>query len=64
MANRNPDPRRVDKFVRFEPGKPIELPTGGTAETERPSAWFCKGHVCLPPVENADALRLLLGKTS
>lgn len=64
IANRNPDPRRVDKFVRFEPGKPIELPTGGTAETERPSAWFCKGHVCLPPVENADALRLLLGKTS
>ncbi|KAB2750156.1 thioredoxin domain-containing protein [Brucella anthropi] len=61
-ANRNPDPRRVDKFVRFEAGKTIELPTGGTAEPEHPSAWFCKGHVCLPPVQNADALRLLLGK--
>ncbi len=27
-ANRNPDPRRVDKFVRFEIGKTVELPTG------------------------------------
>ena len=64
IANRNPDPRRVDKFVQFEPGKTIELPTGGTAEVEHPSAWLCKGHVCLPPVENSDALRRLLSETS
>ncbi len=64
IANRNPDPRRVDKFVRFEHGKAVELPAGGRAEPESPSAWFCKGHVCLPPVENAEALQLLLGMTS
>lgn len=65
IANRNPDPRRVDTFVRFQAGEVVVLPTGGTALPEHPSAWFCKGHVCLPPVENADALRLLLGgKTS
>ncbi|MFQ0813606.1 hypothetical protein AVM02_06985 [Brucella anthropi] len=65
IANQNPDPRRVDTFVRFQAGEVVVLPTGGTALPEHPSAWFCKGHVCLPPIENADALRLLLGgKTS
>lgn len=60
IANRSPDPRRLDKFVLYEKGKSIALPTGGTAQADRPSGWFCKGHVCLPPVETAEALRLLL----
>ncbi|TMV05313.1 thioredoxin domain-containing protein [Brucella haematophila] len=60
IANRNPDPRRLDKIVSFTPDAVIELPTGGTARAEKPSAWFCKGQVCLPPVENDDALRILL----
>ena len=60
-ANRSPDPRRLDKIVDFRADAAvINLPTGGTARAERPSAWFCKGHVCLPPVESAEALRILL----
>lgn len=60
IANRNPDPRRMDKIVSFTADAEIDLPTGGTAKAEKPSAWFCKGHVCLPPVENGEALRILL----
>ncbi|URQ74871.1 MAG: thioredoxin domain-containing protein [Candidatus Ochrobactrum gambitense] len=60
IANRNPDPRRLDKIISFTPNGVIELPTGGTARAEKPSAWFCKGQVCLPPVESGDALRILL----
>jgi uncharacterized protein YyaL (SSP411 family) len=60
IAQHNPDPRRVDKFVPFEAGKAIELPTGGTAHTDKPSAWLCKGQVCLAPVETPAALEILL----
>ncbi len=38
----------------------MSLPTGGTIEPEHPAAWFCKGHVCLPPVDTGEALRSLL----
>lgn len=60
IAQRNPDPRRLDKFVAFETGKLIELPTGGTAHVDKPSAWLCKGQVCLAPVETTAALEILL----
>lgn len=60
LAQRIPDPRRVDKFIQFEAGKAIELPTGGTANADKPSAWLCKGQVCLAPVETPAALEILL----
>ncbi len=60
VARRTPDPRRLDKFVQFEAGKTIELPTGGIAHAENPTAWLCKGQVCLPPVETKAALEILL----
>lgn len=60
IAQHNPDPRRVDKFVPLEAGKAIELPTGGTAHADKPSAWLCKGQVCLAPVETPAALEILL----
>lgn len=60
LAQRIPDPRRVDKFIQFEAGKAIELPTGGTARADKPSAWLCKGQVCLAPVETPAALEILL----
>ncbi|MCK4205873.1 thioredoxin domain-containing protein [Brucella pituitosa] len=60
LAQRIPDPRRIDKFIQFEAGKAIELPTGGTAHADKPSAWLCKGQVCLAPVETPAALEILL----
>ncbi|ASV86024.1 thioredoxin-like family protein [Ochrobactrum quorumnocens] len=59
-AERITDPRRLDKFVQFEAGKEIELPTGGIAHANKPSAWLCKGQVCLAPVETPAALEILL----
>ncbi|MFD1200177.1 thioredoxin domain-containing protein [Brucella gallinifaecis] len=60
VARRNPDPRRFDKFVAYKMGAPIKLPTGGTANADKPSSWLCKGQVCLAPVETAAALEILL----
>lgn len=60
MAESIPDPRRLDKFVQFEAGKEIELPTGGITHADKPSAWLCKGQVCLAPVETPAALEILL----
>ncbi|MBV2142027.1 thioredoxin domain-containing protein [Falsochrobactrum sp. TDYN1] len=60
LANQTPDPRRIDKIILFEPGRTVELPTGGTTHTQNPAAWLCKGQVCLSPVENAQALKILL----
>lgn len=62
VAREIPDPRRVDKIIRFEAGKAVALPTGGVAQADKPSAWLCKGQVCLAPVETAAALRILLSE--
>jgi len=60
VARKIPDPRRLDKLIRFEAGTDVELPTGGIAHANKPSAWLCKGQVCLAPVETAAALEILL----
>lgn len=61
VAQRNPDPRRFDKFVAFEARKSIKLPAGGIVNADKPSAWLCKGQICLAPVETAATLEILLG---
>ncbi len=61
ISHRNPDPRRLDKIIYLSgEKKPIQLALAGTIEIEKSSAFLCKGHVCLPPVESADALQILL----
>ncbi|HEV2504745.1 MAG TPA: thioredoxin domain-containing protein [Mesorhizobium sp.] len=59
VANRNPDPRRID----------IAVPLGGTApslpgdvvpSTERPGAYLCMAQSCLPPVNDPGRLEQLL----
>lgn len=60
VARNNPDPRRLDKIIAFKPDTIIALPTGGSVQTTEPCAWLCKGHICLPPVKNAEALQILL----
>ena len=60
-ANRFPDPRRTDIWVKFVQGEEIELvPGGGRLKMEKPAAYLCRGFVCLAPVETAEALSELL----
>ncbi|MBB6409726.1 DUF255 domain-containing protein [Mesorhizobium sangaii] len=61
VANRNPDPRRVDIIVSIgsEANRPV-LPGDILPPTDRPGAWLCTGQVCLPVVTDADELERLL----
>ncbi|MBZ9868866.1 thioredoxin domain-containing protein [Mesorhizobium sp. CA15] len=61
VANRNPDPRRVDIVVPVgsEANRPL-LPGGVLPPTDKPGAWFCSGQVCMPVVTNAGELEKLL----
>ncbi|RJT34089.1 thioredoxin domain-containing protein [Mesorhizobium waimense] len=61
VANRNPDPRRVDIVVQVgtEANRPT-LPGGVLPPTEKPGAWLCTGQVCLPVITDTDELERLL----
>ncbi|MGX5844641.1 thioredoxin domain-containing protein [Mesorhizobium sp. ArgA1] len=61
VANRNPDPRRVDIVVAIgtEANRPT-LPGGVLPPTNRPGAWLCTGQACLPVVTDPQELELLL----
>jgi uncharacterized protein YyaL (SSP411 family) len=62
VANRNPDPRRVDIFIPIgtAPNLPV-LPGGILPPTDRAGAYLCAGQICLPtiadPVELETRLR-------
>lgn len=62
LANRSPDPRRLDRIIPFNHNAIINLP-GAEVQVARPTAWLCKGHVCLPPASTSQELQLLLGTT-
>ncbi|TPI43558.1 thioredoxin domain-containing protein [Mesorhizobium sp. B2-9-1] len=61
VANRNPDPRRVDIVapIGSEANRPL-LPGGALPPTDKAGAWFCSGQVCLPVVTDAGELEKLL----
>ncbi|MBA1143522.1 thioredoxin domain-containing protein [Mesorhizobium neociceri] len=61
VANRNPDPRRVDITVAIgtEANRPT-LPGGILPPTDKPGAWLCTGQVCLPVVSDPQELEQLL----
>lgn len=65
VANRNPDPRRVDIIVPIgsEANRPL-LPGGVLPPTDKPGAWFCTGQVCLPVVTDVGELEGLLRRGS
>ncbi|WP_296746409.1 thioredoxin domain-containing protein [Mesorhizobium sp.] len=65
LANRNPDPRRVDIVVPIgtDTNRPL-LPGGVLPPTDEPGAWFCTGQVCLPVVRDAGELEELLRRGS
>lgn len=57
VANRSPDPRRVDLFLPLgSQAKTGWLPGIALPDTGRSGAYLCKGQVCLPPI--ADPLEL------
>ncbi|TGQ74985.1 MAG: thioredoxin domain-containing protein [Mesorhizobium sp.] len=61
VANRSPDPRRVDSVVAIgsDTNRPL-LPGGMLPPTDKPGAWLCTGQVCLPVVTEPEALEKLL----
>lgn len=61
VANRNPDPRRVDIMVSIgsEANRPL-LPGGILPPTDAAGGWLCTGQVCLPVVTNPKELEHLL----
>lgn len=65
VANRTPDPRRVDVVVPIgtEPNRPL-LPGGVLPPTDKPGAWLCTGQVCLPVATDAAELEKLLRRGS
>lgn len=64
VANRCPDPRRVDILVGIgsETNRPL-LPGGVLPPTDRVGAWLCTGQVCLPVVTDAGELERLLRRS-
>ncbi|CAN7221786.1 thioredoxin domain-containing protein [Mesorhizobium sp. LjNodule214] len=61
VANRNPDPRRVDIVVQIgtEANRPT-LPGGILPPTDKSGAWLCTGQVCLPVMTDPDELERFL----
>jgi uncharacterized protein YyaL (SSP411 family) len=61
IANRSPDPRRVDVVVPIgsEANRPL-LPGGILPPTDKAGAWLCTGQVCLPVVTDPEELDRLL----
>ncbi|MCO5064198.1 MAG: thioredoxin domain-containing protein [Rhizobiaceae bacterium] len=57
VANRIPDPRRVDIVHRMgEAGAVPELTEGVYPTTERPGAWLCTNQTCLPVITDENEL--------
>lgn len=57
VANRNPDPRRIDTIVPVGSATTLPmLPGGVLPPTDRAGAWLCTGQVCLPVITDAEEL--------
>ncbi|TIX00018.1 MAG: thioredoxin domain-containing protein, partial [Mesorhizobium sp.] len=57
VANRNPDPRRIDTIVPVGSATNLPmLPGGVLPPTDRAGAWLCTGQVCLPVITDAEEL--------
>lgn len=63
VANRHPDPRRVDIFIRKDGRMDINLPGGIVPRPDEAGAYLCKGQTCLPPVEDGARLEQALKMT-
>ena len=59
VANRNPDPRRIDILVPLGGSAP-SLPGDVVPPTDRPGAYLCMAQTCLPAVTDPNELQRLL----
>lgn len=61
VANRNPDPRRVDIVVEIgsETNRSL-LPGGVLPPTSTAGAWLCTGQLCLPAISSPEELERML----
>ncbi|MFD9901441.1 thioredoxin domain-containing protein [Mesorhizobium sp. NPDC059025] len=59
VANRNPDPRRIDIAVGLG-GTAPSLPGDVLPSTDKPGAYLCMAQSCLPPVSEPGELAKLL----
>ncbi|KQZ15067.1 thioredoxin domain protein [Mesorhizobium sp. Root554] len=63
VANRHPDPRRVDIVLPLSAnGGGATLPDGTHPATDRPAAYLCIGQLCHPPIWDATDLQARLRK--
>lgn len=61
VANRSPDPRRLDIVVSVgTEANRLSLPGGVVPPTDMPGAWLCTGQVCLPVIKDPEELLRLL----
>lgn len=61
VANRNPDPRRVDIVVPINSTSELAaLPGTVMPDTKKPGAYLCTGLICLPPIDNPQTLEQAL----
>ncbi|TJW45436.1 MAG: thioredoxin domain-containing protein [Mesorhizobium sp.] len=61
VANRNPDPRRIDNVVPVGSATNLPmLPGGVLPPTDKPGAWLCTGQVCLPVIASPEELERVL----
>jgi len=58
-ANRKPDPRRVDTFIRLGAEGAMQLP-GVAVDMSQEAAWLCIGQACLPPIADPETLAAAL----
>jgi uncharacterized protein YyaL (SSP411 family) len=61
VANRNPDPRRVDILVSVGMENRLANLPGGTAPpTDTAAAFLCTGQICLPAIKDPGELETML----
>lgn len=60
VANRCPDPRRIDIVLHIGDTAGVSLPGDVVPSTEKPGAYLCTGQTCLPVIADAEVLEKTL----
>lgn len=60
VANRYPDPRRIDIVLHVGDAAGVSLPGDVLPSTEKPGAYLCEGQTCLPVISDAEVLEKTL----